>query len=163
MRSLSLLLLLPVAACGREEPPPPAPKERQAVATAPVPAPPPAPAPVPVIEAREDPAATLRRYYDLIEAGRYAEAWAMRSESKAGSVEFARNFASYERYRVTVGRPSEPVASGGWAYVEVPIQIFGRMKTGEPFGSAGSVSMRRASGAPGASAREREWHIYTGG
>ena len=159
MRRLSLLLL-PVAACGPEESPPPAPKEAAAVTPAPAPAPPPAPAPV--IEAREDPAAILRRYYDLIEAGRYAEAWAMRSASKAGSVEFARNFAAYERYRVTIGQPTEPVESGGWTYVEVPIQILGRMKGGEPFGSAGSVSMRRALRVEGASAREREWHIYTG-
>ena len=162
MRSLGFLLLLTLAACGREEPPPPASKEKQASTTPPAAV----PAPAPVARAREtgeDPAAVLRRYYDLIEAGRHAEAWAMRSESKAGSAEFARNFAAYDRYRVTVGRPSEPVGSGGWLYVEVPIQIFGRMKSGEPFGSAGSVSMRRASGAEGASAREREWHIYTGG
>ena len=86
----------------------------------------------------------------------------MRSASKAGSAEFARNFAGYESYRVTVGAPTEPVQAGGWAFVEVPIMITGRMKGGEPFGSAGSVSMRKAAGAPGASARERGWHIYTG-
>jgi hypothetical protein len=104
----------------------------------------------------------LRRYYGLIESGRYAEAWAMRSARRAGSAEFARNFAGYESYRVTVGTPTEPVEAGGWAFVEVPIMITGRMRGGEPFGSAGSVSMRRAAGAPAASARERGWHIYTG-
>lgn len=159
---LHFLLLLILAACGREESPPRVKKERQA--SAPAPAAPPAPSSgVPIPDAAENPAAVLRRYYDLIEAGRYAEAWAMRSASKAGSAEFARNFAAYERYRVTVGHATEPVESGGWAYVEVPIQIFGKMKGGEAFGSAGSVSMRRSSGAEGATAREREWHIYTGG
>jgi hypothetical protein len=108
------------------------------------------------------PTRILRRYYGLIEGGRYAEAWAMRSASKAGSVEFARNFAAYESYRAQVGQASEPVESGGWLFVEVPIMITGRMKGGEPFASAGSVTLRRAANVPAATAREREWHIYTG-
>ena len=159
-------LLLSVAAlhgCGREEekeaPPPPA--ERQEPAQARPEASPEREARAPAAPGGESAAGVLRRYYGLVEGGRYAEAWAMRSASKAGAVEFARNFAAYESYRVTVGTPTEPVEAGGWAYVEVPIMITGRMKGGEPFGSAGSVSMRRAL-YPDASAREREWHIFTG-
>lgn len=161
---LPLLLVLPwVPGCGNEEEPPPPPsaaREKPAAAAAA-----PAPAARPEsdrAESAEDATEVLRLYYRLIEGGRYGEAWAMRSASKAGSVEFARNFAGYESYRVTVGTPTQPVEANGWAFVEVPIMITGRMKGGEPFGSAGSVSMRRAAGAPGASARQRSWHIYTG-
>ena len=87
----------------------------------------------------------------------------MRSGEKAGFERFRANFAAYERYRATVGTPGEPVSAGGWIYVEVPVMITGRMRGGKPFGSGGSVSLRRA--APDneeAGPRERGWHIYTG-
>lgn len=156
---LTTLLLLQGCEWGVEQEQPPARAEENAVKAAPAPAP---AATAQSDDAGESAAEVLRRYYRLIESGRYSEAWAMRSASKAGSAEFARNFAAYESYRVTVGTPTEPVEAGGWAFVEVPIMITGRMKGGEPFGSAGSISMRRAAGAPGAAARQRGWHIFTG-
>jgi hypothetical protein len=161
MRRLTPLLLLALAACGGEEAaPPPEKKPARAQVRQPPPAPQPAPR-APHAEG-EGPREVLTRYYAHIEHGRFAQAWAMRSAGRAGSAEFARNFAAYERYRVTIGHPSEPVESGGWLFVEVPIQMFGRFKGGESFGSAGSITMRRAAGAPGATAREKEWHIYGG-
>jgi hypothetical protein len=36
------------------------------------------------------------------------------------------------------------------------------VKGGKGFGSAGSISLRRAAGAPGATRAQKEWHIYTG-
>jgi hypothetical protein len=104
----------------------------------------------------------LRRYYGHIEAGRYAEAWAMRGGKPEGGDAFARNFAAYQSYRVTVGEPSQPVAAGGWSFVEVPVMITGTLKGGKGFGSTGSVSLRRAAGAPEATPAQKEWHIYTG-
>ena len=163
MRRLTPLLLLALAGCGSEEAAAPPKKGKPAPAQAA-----PRHAPAPQAEAKalreegEGPREVLARYYGHIEHGRFAEAWAMRSASRAGGVEFARNFAAYGRYRVTIGTPSDPVESGGWAFVEVPIQTFGRFKGGEPFGSAGSITMRRAAGAPGATAREKEWHIFGG-
>jgi hypothetical protein len=164
VRLTYLLPLLVLAACGGREEPSPAPeKERPAT---PAPAPPPAePSPKDEADAASsrDAVAVLRRYYDHLEAGRYDEAWEMRGGGRAGAEAFARNFAAYERYRVTLGPASAPVEAGGWAHVEVPIQIYGRMRGGETFGSGGTISMRRAAGAPGATARQRGWHIYTGG
>jgi hypothetical protein len=163
-RLLSLLPFLLLAQCGEGDPPPqPAPKRAAKAEAAP-----PASAPAPSAEgqaAREEgegAALMLRRYYDHIEAGRYDAAWEMRGGKAEGAEAFARNFAGYELYRVSLGQPSEPVASGGWSFVEVPIMITGRLKGGEGFGSAGSITLRRASGAPGATARQKDWHIYTG-
>ena len=158
----SILLPLALWGCGEgDAQPTPAPKPKpKAVAAAPPP--PPSEAEKQAERAAEDAAAALRRYYDHVEAGRYAAAWAMRGGKPAGAQAFAANFAAYERYRVNVGRATAPVSAAGWSYVEVPIQIFGRMKGGEGFSSAGSVSLRRAAGAPGATAAQREWHIYTG-
>lgn len=156
----ALLLLMCLAACGEAEPeaPPPKPKPRLQAPAAPAPA----PGPAAVEEAGEDARAMLRRYYGHIEAGRYAEAWAMRGGKREGAEAFARNFAAYQSYRVTVGEPSQPVSAGGWSFVEVPVMITGMLKNGKGFGSAGSISLRRAAGAPGATAAQSEWHIYTG-
>jgi hypothetical protein len=156
----ALLLLLCLAGCGEAEPPAPPPKQKPRAAQAAAPAP--APAPGATEEAGKSARAVLRRYYGHIEAGRYAEAWAMRGGKREGAEAFARNFAAYQSYRVTVGEPSEPVLAGGWSFVEVPVMITGTLKGGKGFGSTGSVSLRRASGAPGASAAQKEWHIYTG-
>jgi hypothetical protein len=155
-----LLLLLCLAGCGEAEPEAPPPKRKPQVATPAAPAP--APMPAPVEEAGEGARAMLRRYYGHIEAGRYAEAWAMRGGKRDGAEAFARNFAAYGSYRVTVGEPSEPVSAGGWSFVEVPVMITGTLKNGKGFGSTGSVSLRRAAGAPEATRAQRDWHIFTG-
>ncbi|HZG07678.1 MAG TPA: hypothetical protein VEZ70_01725 [Allosphingosinicella sp.] len=168
MRNALPLLLLPLAAaCGQDESGLPVAENRGTMRTPAVPtkaegtmasAP---PAGAPAAGAR-DAAGVLRRYYDLIEAGQYRDAWAMRGGKPADAAAFAANFAAYRRYKVTLGKPSDPVSQEGWLFVEVPIQIFGALKNGTPFGSAGSVTLRRAESVPGATLRQRDWHIYTG-
>ena len=161
-RILSLLPLFLLAQCGGGDPSPePTPKkarraEAQAAAAAPT------EAEERAREAGDDAAAVLRNYYDHIQAGRYDDAWAMRGGQAEGAEAFARNFAAYDRYRVTLGQASEPVAGGGWTFVEVPIMITGTMKGGKGFGSTGSVTLRRASGVAGATSAQKGWHIYTG-
>jgi hypothetical protein len=161
MRRLPILLPLLLPACDRAEPPAADPANLVAPApSAPPLASPGEPEPAQT-ERADDAAAVLRRYYDLIEAGDYASAWRMRGRGDEGAEAFAKNFAAYERYRVTLGAPTRPVQAGGWEFVEVPIHITGKMKGGKGFGSTGSVTMRRAAGAAGSSPK-RGWHIYTG-
>jgi hypothetical protein len=161
MRAFLLPLFL-LAACGRDsEPAREENRPDEAVAPRPAPAPPAHSAESEETEpAGADAGAVLRRYYDLIEKGDYAAAWRMRGRGEEGAEAFARNFAAYERYRVVLGPATRPVESNGWLYVEVPIQITGRMKGGKSFGSVGSVTMRRPTTGAG---RESEgWRIYTG-
>jgi hypothetical protein len=100
----------------------------------------------------------LRHYYGLIQAGKYDQAWKMRVGGGVDAERFAANFKAYEHYEATVGQPSLPASQGGWDYVEVPVMITGRFVGGKPFGSAGSVSLRRAR-----QGGDRSWRIYTGG
>ena len=96
----------------------------------------------------------LRRYYDLLEQRRYADAYALREESNSDISAFRAHFERFATQKVTVGTPSEPVAGDGWLYVEVPVQTYGTMKDGTPFGSAGTVTLRRRQSGG-------EWRIYT--
>jgi hypothetical protein len=105
----------------------------------------------------------LRRYYGLIEAGKYDDAWRMRSGGGGiDAGQFAAHFKAYETYRSQVGAPSLPVESEGWLYVEVPVMTTGRFLGGKPFGSSGSVTLRRPAPGTAAPANEQGWHIYTG-
>jgi hypothetical protein len=114
-------------------------------------------APPPRTEAGDDAAKVLRLYYDLIEAGRYDDAYALRSGGGVDRERFAANFRAYESYRAQPGAPSQPVAQGDFEFVEVPVMITGRFVGGKAFGSAGSVTLRRAS-----TGADRRWRIYTG-
>lgn len=96
----------------------------------------------------------LRRYYGLIEKRRYGEALALREAGETSVEAFAAHFDGFASQKVTIGVPSEPVEAGGWLYVEVPVQTYGIMKNGTPFGSAGTVTLRRR-------ATSGEWRIYT--
>ena len=149
-----------LAGCGRSEPaatkepktrpqPKAAPEIRAAANT------PATEDPAPAAESG-DAAALLRRYYSLIEERRYAEAHTLREPNGADLDAFAAHFDQFATQKVTVGVPSKPAEAGGWLYVEVPIQSYGSMKSGKPFGSAGTVTLRRRkqSGA---------WRIFTKG
>ncbi|MEA3063458.1 MAG: hypothetical protein QOJ94_3239 [Sphingomonadales bacterium] len=147
MRGLALLLPLTLVAC--QKPAPPAAKEPEPRSVE--------PAPPPRTQAGDDAAKTLRRYYDLIEATRYDDAYALRSGGGADRERFAANFRAYENYSAQAGAPSQPVAQGDFEFVDVPVMITGRFVGGKPFGSVGSVTLRRArTGA------DRSWRIYTG-
>lgn len=107
----------------------------------------------------------LTRYYRLIEGGKYADAYRLRSYRPAsgrGSLaDFRTSFERYGQYRATVGPASEPEGAAGSLYVEVPVQTYGRLKNGKPFSSVGTVTLKRSNDIPGASAEQRSWRIAT--
>ena len=99
----------------------------------------------------------LRLYYDHIESRRYGAAHALR-EPRAGDdlQAFADHFERFATHKVTIGKPSQPVAAGEWLYVELPIQTYGTLRDATPFGSAGTITLRRAK-------QGGAWRIYTKG
>jgi hypothetical protein len=160
MKRTALACLLLLAACERDSDPPRQPDNLSRAAQPPMPELQP---PAPTARDREDSgdaAATLKRYYSSIEAGDYDAAWELRSgeRNEAARRRFADNFRAYATYQADVGTPSEPATSNGYAYVEVPVMIRGTFRGGKPFASAGSVTLRRATGGEG----DRSWRIYTG-
>lgn len=110
----------------------------------------------------QEAATVLETYYALIEAGKYDEAWKLRwTKPGDSSAAFVDSFGKYASYHANVGAPSEPQGAAGSLYVEVPVQIYGRLKSGEPFSSAGSVTLRRSNDVPGSTAEQRRWRIYS--
>ncbi len=100
----------------------------------------------------------VKAYYSLIGDRKFSDAYDLRepAEGAASEGEFAANFEQYAEHRATVGSASRIAEAGGWLYVEVPVQMYGRMKSGAPFGSAGTLTLRRRKAEPNA-----PWRIYT--
>jgi hypothetical protein len=100
----------------------------------------------------------VRRYFAAIEAKDYAGAQALVGP-KVDLKVFERRLSSYPIYRANVGRPGEIEGGAGSLYVEVPIQTYGRMQSGELFTRLETVSMRRVNDVPGATPEQLRWHI----
>jgi hypothetical protein len=109
----------------------------------------------------DDAAEVLRTYYARIEAGDYEGAARLRSRGQADAERLANNFKAYRTYHVQIGAPGRAAESKGWLFVNVPVMITGSFKGGQTFGSAGSVTLRRAA-RDGPTGAERGWHVYTG-
>lgn len=146
MKRLALALLL--AGCDAGE----APKRK----SAPEPAPSAAPQVLPPRwEESRAAAETLRLYYELIGARRYRDAWRLRADRERLSYDaFAANFDLYSDYRATVGTPSPPGEGGGRLFVNISVQLYGRMRDGAPFGTVGAVTMERSLEGP-----DRGWRV----
>ena len=163
-------LLFLLAACGGEQPSGSS-LANTDVETKPQPEPVARPRPAPRENLPEGPsgptsaqgaATVVETYYALIEARQYAEALKLRWDGESiGLDRFAANFEPYSEYRATVGAPSEIQGAAGSLFVEVPVQLYGRMKDGKPFGSVGNITLRRVNDVPGSTPAHRRWRIYT--
>lgn len=106
----------------------------------------------------------VQTYYALIEARRYAEAWALWSDGGAASggdaAQFAARFAPYSEYHANIGAPGQIEAGAGQRYVTVPVQIYARIKaSGKPFYQLGDVTLHRTGDIDGATPEQRQWRI----
>jgi hypothetical protein len=155
MKRLAFLLLL--AGCDSAEAPPPRAKGR-GVQAAPVPAPA-RPDPAMVAEAQAA-AEALRHYYALIDSGRYREAWRMRGvepgQPRIDYQAFVANYRRYADYGATVVPPAPAVEADGRLWVNLQVQLYGRMVDGSPVANVGSITMRRSLAGP---REEQEWKI----
>ena len=166
------LLILALAACGSD----PAPESINAVVPAERPAPAPAASTAPPAQAQapepngleseeQGALAVARAYFDHLASGHYDAAWALRWKGEGDGADsrqaFRDNYALYAEHHATIGTPGRVEGAAGSLYVEIPVQLYGRMKTGEPFSSAGTITLRRVNDVPGSTAEQRRWRIYS--
>jgi membrane-bound inhibitor of C-type lysozyme len=95
----------------------------------------------------------VQTYYALVEAGKYAEAGKLRGDGQAG------DFSPYASYHAQIGAPGESEGAAGSIFVDVPVVIYGRYKTGAELHQSGKVVLRRVNDVPGSTAAQRRWHI----
>ena len=174
MRILFLFSTVLLFACSGREPP-----ATPANETAETPLEPPAPGQpgglpddrTPLAEGPIDPKSAqgagqvLQSYFALIEAGRHAEAWRLWSDggraSGMSAAQFADSFAPYAEYHAYVGAPGRIEGAAGSAYVEVPVQVYGRLRSGAPFNRRGTMTLRRVNDVPGATPEQMQWRIHS--
>ncbi|UIJ45610.1 hypothetical protein LZK98_01195 [Sphingomonas cannabina] len=112
-------------------------------------------------ESAQGAAQVVQSYYALVEQGRYDRAYALWEPQSAGmsGKAFADSFAKYAEYHAEIGAPGRIDAGAGQRYVTVPVQAYGRLKSGEPFRLRGDVTLHRAGDIDGATAEQRSWRI----
>lgn len=105
----------------------------------------------------------VQTYYALVAEKKYPEAWALWSDggkaSGMAAKDFAASFDKYESYNAQIGAPGEIEGAAGSLYVEVPVVIYGKLKTGGPVHMKGEVRLRRVNDVPGATPAQLNWHI----
>jgi hypothetical protein len=109
-------------------------------------------------------ASVARTYYALIGARRFAEAWRLLADGAAprgaSAADFAAAFADYAEYHASVGAPGPIEGAAGSSFVEVPVLVYGRMRSGATFSRRGIVQLRRCNDVPGCTAQQRGWRIF---
>jgi hypothetical protein len=96
----------------------------------------------------------VQTYFALVEVGRYRDALRLRSDGLAAAA-----FAPYAEYHAEVGAPGEIEGAAGSSYVEVPVTIYGRRRSGETFRQRGTMTLRHVNDVDGSTAEQRRWHI----
>jgi len=107
-------------------------------------------------------AQVLQSYFSLLEAGKAGDAEALWSGGKTPA-EFAGKLAGYREVHANIGAPGDSEGAAGSIYVDVPVQIYGRLRDGKEFNSRGTMTLRRVNDVPGSTAEQRQWHIYKAG
>jgi hypothetical protein len=168
--TLSLIL---VAGCSREPAPPAVNGASNSAEPAQPPLSPPAPGEpgglpddrTPISEDPIDPksaqgaAQVLQQYFALLESGKTTEADKLWSETGTPA-DFAKRLAQYGEVHANVGAPGDPEGAAGSIYVDVPVQLYGRLQKGTEFNARGSMTLRRVNDVPGPTEKQRTWHIY---
>ena len=170
MKRLAILLLL--AACSRKAEQPPVPLNDTQPVRNEAPLNPPAPGEPgglpddrsPLAEGKIDPKSAqgagqvLQRYFALLEAGRHDEAERLWSDPGTPA-DFAARLAEYREVHANIGTPANSEGAAGSIYIDVPVQLYGRLADGKPFNASGTMTLRRVNDVPGSTAEQREWHI----
>jgi membrane-bound inhibitor of C-type lysozyme len=95
----------------------------------------------------------VQTYYALIGEGKYPEAGRLRTDGQAFDA------SRYAQYHAQVGAPGAIEGAAGSLYVEVPVVIYGRLKSGAELHQSGKAVLRRVNDVPGSTPEQRRWRI----
>ena len=96
----------------------------------------------------------VQQYFALAESGKFAEA------NKLWSTGVERlDLTGYREVHANIGAPGNVEGGAGSLYVEIPVQLYGRLKDGKEFNSRGTMTLRRVNDVDGSTEEQRRWHI----
>lgn len=104
-------------------------------------------------------------YFSFLEQRRAEQAYALWTGMGAGSgmdmERFAGGFDAYSDYRAEVGEPGRIEGAAGSLYIDIPVEISGRMAAdNSEFSRQGVITLKRSNDVPGATEEQRQWRIY---
>ncbi len=100
----------------------------------------------------------VQTYFALAESAKLAEGRRLWRDGASADA-FARAVEAASEYHAQIGAPGAIEGAAGSLFVEVPVQVYGRLKTGAAFRRLGKATLRRVNDVPGSTAEQRKWHI----
>jgi membrane-bound inhibitor of C-type lysozyme len=95
----------------------------------------------------------VQTFYGLLESGRTTDAAKLMRNGSPPDV------SRYSSYHAQIGAPGGIEGAAGSLFVEVPVVIYGRLKTGQEVHQSGKAVLRRVNGVPGSTLEQRQWRI----
>jgi hypothetical protein len=134
----------------------PAPSAPPAVSNKPTPP----PAATPTVDPKSSEAALdlVRGLVDLLNRGKFDEAYMLLGAGAPPRSDFDRHFAQYSNLKVSIGNAGEQEGAAGSIYLSVPISISG-VSSGKHVDRSATVILRRVNDVPGSTEAQRHWHI----
>ena len=156
-----------LASCGPQREPQQPPRNSTAPAV-PAPSAPPAvsnkpsppPAAAPTVDPKSSEAALdlVRGLVDLLNRGKFDDAYMLLGAGAPPRSDFDRHFAQYSNLNVSIGKAGEQEGAAGSIYLSVPIAISG-VSNGKHVNRSATVILRRVNDVPGSTEAQRHWHI----
>jgi hypothetical protein len=114
----------------------------------------------PAIDPKSTEAAVQRAkaFVDLLNRGRFDEAWMLMSSGAPPRTDFTEDFSRYSHLRATTGSPGDQEGAAGSIYLSVPLTVSGKIDRRD-VSRSGSIVMRRVNDVPGSTEKQRQWHI----
>ncbi|ALM52929.1 hypothetical protein [Halomonas huangheensis] len=109
-----------------------------------------------------DPVLTGQRYFDLLTAGEFEQAYEMWGPDtpihQSGSRRFEQSMLAYQAFHGEMTGEARTEGAAGTLYAEVPIRVSGARR-GEPFSNDGTMTLQRCNDVPGCSEEQRRWRL----
>ncbi|MFN3584669.1 MliC family protein [Phenylobacterium sp.] len=104
-------------------------------------------------ESAQGAANVVQTFYAHLSTGRTAEAARLMHNATPPDV------TRFSSYNAQVGAPGRIEGAAGSLFVEVPVVVYGRLKSGQEVHQSGKAVLRRVNDVPGSTPEQRQWRI----
>ena len=105
----------------------------------------------------------VQSYYAALNRGDYRTAYALWDQNGASSgksyAAFAKGFAQTASTRVVTGTPTNPDAGMSQRWIDVPVDVYAKLKNGRQQHFRGSYTLHRVVAGVGAPVSQQSWHL----